>query len=371
MMSKRYFLAALAFLLAAAVPSLAQEKKILDEIVVRVNNEIITLSDVARARAALDAEVDEECRQSACTAEQRAKLIEEKEKNLLRDLIDQSLLIQRGKDAGISVTSECVRRMDLIRQQNNISNMEELEKAVNSTGLSFEDWKANLCNSILTQEVLRKEVRPDITVQEVKDFYEKHKEQFVKPERVFLSEIFVNTEGQPEAELPKLEEKARTLRTRVVDGGEDFNELAKRFSDGSTADRGGFLGDEGFARDGLAPEISEVVFKMKRGDVTQIIRTKTGFLILKVEQRFEAGQQPLDKVENEIQNRIYMEKMRPAMREYLTRLREESYVLVKPGYTDSAGVAVLPITEVEAPKPEEDDEPRKKRKKFLWIIPRP
>ncbi len=359
----------LAALLAA--PAAAQDKKVLDEIVVRVNNEIITRSDVLRARAAVGAEVDEECRQSGCTADQRAKLTEEKETNLLRDLIDQSLLIQRGKDAGISVTAECVRRMDAIRQQNNIPSMEELEKAVNSTGLSFEDWKANLCNSILTQEVLRKEVRPDITEQEVKEHYEKHKEQFVRPERVYLSEIFVNTDGKPETDLPALEQKAQTLRKRVVDGGEDFNELAKRFSDGSTADRGGFLGDEGFARDGLAPEITEMVFKMKRGELTGIIRTKTGFLILKVEQRFEAGLQPLDKVDNEIQNRIYMEKMRPAMREYLTKLREESYVLVKPGYSDSAGVAVLPITEVEAPKPEEDHEPRKKRKKFLWIIPRP
>ncbi|MBI3406214.1 MAG: SurA N-terminal domain-containing protein [Acidobacteria bacterium] len=87
----------------------------MEEIVARVNNEIITTSDLARAKQALTSEVEEECKKG-CTPDERAKIAKEKEENMLRDLIDQSLLVQRGKDAGINVQPECVKRMDQIRQ---------------------------------------------------------------------------------------------------------------------------------------------------------------------------------------------------------------------------------------------------------------
>ena len=341
--------------------------KVLEEIIARVNNEIITVSDLNRARMALSAEVEEECKKG-CTGDERTKLTQEKEQHMLRDLIDQSLLVQRGKDAGISVQSECVKRMDQIRQQNNIPTMEDLEKAVNDSGLSFEDWRSNLCNSILTQEVIRREVRPDITNDEVKKYYEEHKKEFERKERVFLSELFVTTENKKPEEIPAQEEKAKRLLSRIKDGGEDFGELAKRFSDGTTAAENGFLGNEGFTREMLPKELADVAFKMKRGEVSDIIRTANGFIILRVEQRFEEGVQPMEVVENEIQNRLYYEKLRPAMREYMKKLREESYVLVKAGFVDSAAVAALPIVEVEAEKSKDDEESGKKRRKFLWIF---
>lgn len=360
-----------AILLAGlALPGGAQQadnKKVVEEIIARVNNEIITLSDLKRARQSLLAEVEEECRKG-CTAPQRVQLTKDKEENMLRDLIDQALLVQRGKDAGINVQPECIRRMDQIRQQNNIGSMEDLEKAVNESGIVFEDWKSNLCNSILTQEVIRKEVRPDIPGEEVKKYYEEHKQEFQRKERVFLSEIFVTTENKKPEEVPAQEEKAKKLLERIRNGGEDFGELAKRFSDGTTAQEGGFLGNEGFTPDALPKELSEVAFKMKRDDVSDIIKRENGFLILKVVQRFAEGVQPLEIVEGEIQSKLYYEKLRPAMREYMTKLRQESYVVVKPGFVDAAAVAATPITEVEPEKPKDDEESKKKRKKFLWIF---
>ncbi|MBI3406215.1 MAG: peptidyl-prolyl cis-trans isomerase [Acidobacteria bacterium] len=223
--------------------------------------------------------------------------------------------------------------------------------------------------------MIRKEVRPDIPNEEVKKYYEGHKQEFVRKSRVFLSEIFVTIENKKPEEIPAQEEKAKKLLSRVRDLGEDFNELAKRFSDGTTAHEGGFLGNEGFtpfvaseksAPDTLPKELSDAVFKLKRGDVTDVIKRDNGFLILRVEQRYEEGVQPLETVENEIQSKLYYDKLRPALREYMKKLREESYVQVKPGFVDSAAVASLPIAEVEAAKPNEDA--KKKRKKFLGII---
>lgn len=360
---------ALALLVAAGVA--AQEKgKVVEEIIARVNNDIVTASDLVRARAAIGQEVDDDCQQrGGCKPEERAAMMKEREQNLLRDLIDQSLLVQRAKDAGINVENELIRRMDKIRSDNNIKDLDELCKAVEqSTQMSCEDWKGQMRNGMLTQALIQRDVGGNLKIsdEEIKKYYDEHKDQFVRPEKVYLSEIFVSTEGKTPEELPVLEQRAKNLYNRVKNG-EDFTQLARLFSDGSTAKEGGSLGDQGFGRDELSKEISDAVFTMNRGDITEVMKTQTGFLILRVDQRFEAGLQPVDKVDNEIQNRLYYDMMRPALREYLTKLREESYVLVKPGYTDSSAVAAsVPIEEVQPP-PEKTEEETKKRKKLLGI----
>ena len=337
----------------------AQTKgRVVEEIVARVNNEVITASDLHRARSALQDEAKQECRN--CSPQQLQVIAAEKEKNLLRDLIDQSLLVQRAKDLGIGVEPEVVKRLDQIRQQNVIGSMEELEKRVNESGLSFEEFKANIRNNLMTQEVIRREVGSKIIIgrEEVQKYYEEHKNEFQRPEQVYLRELFVSTEGKKEAEIPDLEKKARGLLERVKKG-EDFAELAKRYSDGTTAKSGGELGV--FERGQLAKDIEQVVFKLNKGQMTDVIRTKTGFLILKVEQRFEAGLQPPEKVENEVMNRLYADKMEPGLRSYLQTLRRDSYVVVKPGYVDTAAVASTPILEVQA-TPEEDKKKKGKRR---------
>jgi peptidyl-prolyl cis-trans isomerase SurA len=331
--------------------------RIIEEIVVRVNNEIITRSELERARQTLRREIEEQdCR--GCPRDQVEAMFREREKDLVRDLIDQQLLVQRGKDAGLAVEADVVRRLDMIRQRNNFATMEDLERAVAASGTPFEDFKANIRNQLLTEEVIRREVGPKIRIsrEEVKKYYDEHQKDFHRPEQVFLREIFVSTEGKSEEELPALEKKANDLVERVK-RGEDFGELARRFSDGSTAAQGGELGV--FERGQLARELEDLVFKMNRGQMTEVIRTRTGFLVLRVEQRYEPGLQPLEKVEAEIQNRIYSERMGPELRAFLKQLRQESYVMLKAGYTDSSAVSSSPIEEV----PFQSEEDKKKEKK--------
>jgi hypothetical protein len=104
---------------------------------------------------------------------------------------------------------------------------------------------------------------------------------------------------------------------------------------------------------------------MDKGQITDVIQTKTGFEILKVLDHFQAGLQPLDKVEPEITNVLYKQKMEPAMRTYLAQLREESYVMVKPGYTDTAAVPGATVIQEVAPTP--DSTTKKKDKKKLPV----
>lgn len=352
----------LVFFLVLPLAGSAQEvkKRVIEEIVARINNEIITLSEFERSHASVRREATEECQ--GCSGEQLEAFVVEKEKNLLRDLIDNMLLVQRAKDLGYNVETEVIRRMDAIRQQNNLEDMDALCRAVEGTGISCEDWKGTIRNGLLAQEVIRKDVGSTIkfSKEEVQKYYDEHKSEFVRPEQVFLAEIFVSTEGKSEEEVRALETKATALRDRVVKAGEDFGEIAKRFSDGSTAQQGGALGY--FERGQLAPELEAIAFKMNRGDVSEVIRTKTGFLVLKCEVRYDPGQQPLEKVETEIMNRLYGEKMQPALRAYLKKLREESFIQVKAGYVDTAAVASVPIIETQ-PVPEEEKGKKKKKEK--------
>jgi len=339
---------------------------VVEEIVARVNNEIITREDLEKARNSLEGEARDAC--PNCTPEQLRAEVATKDKDLLRDLIDQSLLTQRAKDDGISVDTEVVKRLDAIRQQYKMPTMEALEAEVTKSGQDFEDFKAQIRDQLLTQELIRKEVGSKIIVshEDIVKYYNDHKSEFVRPETVVLREIFVSTEGKPDADIPALRKKAENLRDRVLNNGDDFGALAKRYSDSPTAQQEGELG--AFQRTQLDAKIAEKVFALNRSQMTDVMETKTGFEILQVRERYEAGEQPLDKVEPEISNKLYEVKMEPGMRAYLKTLREDSYVQIKPGYTDTAAVKAEPIEEVAATT--DKDDPKNKTARKWGILPK-
>jgi peptidyl-prolyl cis-trans isomerase SurA len=358
--SRLAVLAGCALFLVAPAVSRAQSKGVLvEEIIARVNNRIVTLSDYQKASQALPQEVQQDC--PNCAPDKIQATLKERQKNLLRDMIDQQLLIERAKDMDISVETDLIKRLDEIRKQNNLPSMEALQKAVESQGIAWEDYRSQLRDSLMTQEVIRREVggRMDIGNDEVKKYYEAHKQDFVRPEEVDLAEIFLSTEGKSPEEIAAVRTRAEDLRKRLVNG-EDFVQLAKRYSGGSTAQDGGDLGL--FERGQLAKSLEDAVFPLDKGQITDVIQTKTGFEILKVLNHYQAGLQPLDKVENEITNRLYQQKMEPALRDYLAELREESYVTVKPGYTDTAAVPGATVIQEVAPTPDTQEQKKGKRK---------
>ncbi|MGH9676049.1 MAG: peptidylprolyl isomerase [Candidatus Acidiferrum sp.] len=343
------------------------EGKVIEELVARVNNEIITRSELERSKVTSEDDAKQEC-ENRCTPEQLKTLIESGRKNALRDLIDQALLVQRGKDMSINVEADTIKQLDEIRIQNKLASLEALEQAVTSQGLNWEDFKSNISNGILTKKVISQEVGSRISIgkDEVQKYYDAHKTDFVRPEQVVLRSIEINTAGKTPEEVAALKKKADTALQRVKNG-EDFGEIAKRYSDGSTAKQGGYLG--AYKRGELSPQLEEAVFKMKKNDLTDVMETKQGFLIMQVMEHFDEGQQPLDKVENEIMDKLYGERMQPALRDYLKTLREQSYVVVKPGYQDIAGGSNSEIQEVSATP--EVTKSKKGRKKFLLFGKRP
>jgi peptidyl-prolyl cis-trans isomerase SurA len=346
---------------APAVKPSPNNGAVVEEIIARVNNEIITRTEYDKSLAQTEEETRQDC-QGKCTPEQLQSELDARKKTTLRDLIDQSLLAQRGKDLGISVETDVVKQLDQIRIQNKLASMDELEKAVTSQGLNWEDFKSNIRNRILTQKVVSQEVGSHISIGEsdARKYYDEHKSEFVRPEQVALREIIVNTEGKKDTELPDLKKKAETALKRVKDG-EDFGEIAKRLSEGTTKEQGGYIGT--FKRGELAKQLEEVVFKMKHNELTDVIETKQGYLIFQVLEHYDEGEQSFEKVKNEIMDRLYNTKLEPAVREYLKTLREQSYVVIKPGYAELAGSGNSEIQEVNTTP--EATKSKKGRKKFL------
>ena len=323
-------------LLAALLPAnvRAQAKPLADtDIVARVNNDVITLADYQKAEQQLRDELAHDC--EGCPQDKIDAQFKEQQKDLLRGMIDQSLFVQRAKDMGISVESDLAKRLDEVRKQNGLATLDDLQKGVEASGLTWEGYKTTIRNGLLQKEVVRREVgtHVDISPDEVKQYYEAHPQEFTLPERVTLSEISLSTEGKSPEEFAAVRAKAEGLRSSVLNG-DDFNRVAQLYSQGSTAKDGGALGT--FKKGELAPQIEAVVFQMNKGQISEVIQTRTGFEFLKVEDHFQAGLQPLDAVQADIFNTVHAQKTLPLMRDYLAELREQSNIMVKAGYNDSA-----------------------------------
>ncbi len=332
------------WLMAQAGPSAGQDNTVVEEIIARINNNIITRADLRRSQEQLQAE-SRQPDPSGAPSDSK-----EREQDLLRDLIDQQLLLQKGEELTISADTDLVKRLDELRKQIHATSMEELEKAAQAQGVSWEEFKQNLKNSIITQKVIGQEVGGHINVaqQDIQQFYDQHKSEMERPEQVRMSEILISTQkeapvktekGQdvlPEAPDPEVVAAAKTKADKVYDllkKGGNFEDLAKQYSDGPTSAIGGDL--EYFKRGTLAKDLEERVFALNAGAYTEPVRTNQGWVILKVTEHQTAGVPPLKEVEGRIQEQIYMTKMQPALRDYLTKLREDAYIDIKPGYTDT------------------------------------
>jgi peptidyl-prolyl cis-trans isomerase SurA len=382
------------FLVAMACLPVFVCAQVVEEIITRVNGQIITRSEFVRAKDQLKDDVKQ---QDPANAD---RLYAEREKDVLRDLIDQQLLLEKGKDLGISGDTDLIKRLDQMRKEMKLDTMEELEKAATAQGISYEDFKQNMRNQIITQKVIGEEVGQHLSVtkEEQQQFYDEHKSEMEQPESIKLSEILVAPQKSPAANetkpaaaadpsspdaatsnaqdaeaakqaeaaaLAAAETKANDL-LKQIRAGASFEDVAKKNSNGPSAAQGGDLGV--FKRGALAKELEDKTFAMKAGEVTDVIRTKQGYVILKVINHQSAGIPPFKEIEPRVQDALYYQKLQPALRTYLTKLREEAYIDYKPGFVDSGASPnqTKPI-ETTTAKASEAKNLKKKKKKVLGI----
>src|SRR5688572_12894318 len=306
--------------LALTASLFAADIALVEEIVAKVNGDIITRSEIERARRHLEAEL----KARGTKSPELEKAVAEREKDALRERIDQLLLVQKGKEIGISVEQDVSKYLADIQLQAKIPDPEKFQQYIREqSGQSFEDFKSEIRNGYLTQRVIRQEVGGRLTVPraELEKYYNENKSKYMREDRVFLREILVSTEGKDAAGIAAAEKKARDLSARAK-RGEKFPELARANSDSTTKEQYGELG--GFKLTELDKAISDILAPVDRGFVTDPIRIANGFLILKVEERHKAGQASFEEVEQEVMNELIQPKFQPQVREYLTKLRYES-----------------------------------------------
>jgi peptidyl-prolyl cis-trans isomerase SurA len=355
-----------------AVGFAADNVKVVEEIAAKVNGDIITRGELARKRLDIEAEA----KRQGLSGARLQQAVDEFAANALRDEIDTLLLVQKGKDLSITVDADVTRRLAEIQVQQKISDPDKFQAFIReNTGMSYEDFKLQMKNQMLTQRVIGQEVARTISVPEaeMQKYYDEHKSEFVRKEsQVFLSQIVISTEGKSPEQVAVAEKKAKELAVRAQKG-EKFTDLARDNSDDvETAKNGGQIGP--MSKGLMDKPIEDLVFAQKKGFVSDPIRRPNSFLILKVDERYEAGQAAFEEVKNELQDRLTQPKMEGKVRIFLTGLREDAFLEIKEGYVDS-GAAPAKDTrwkEVAQLKPQtttKEEVAARRKRHLLWVIP--
>lgn len=344
--------------------------RVLEEIVAKVNSDIITRGELLKQRQ----QFREELTQQGIREPQLSKQVDQRAADALKEQIDQLLLVQKGKDLTINVESEVNKAIAQIQSEAKIPEMDKFQDYVREkTGETYEDFKQQMRNKYLTQRVIGQEVGRGITIPtaDLQKYYDAHKGDFVRQEMVLLREILIPITDPSPKGVADADKKAKDIVARARKN-EKFGELARQYSAAATAQQDGELG--AFKPGDLMKSIEDIVFKQSKGYVTDPIQVAKGFEIMKVEDRYAAGQASFDEVKEQIQGKFYEEQMGPKIREYLTGLRQNAFLEIKPGFVD-AGAAPNKDTTWKDPaqlKPEtttKEEVASRRKRKLLGVIP--
>jgi parvulin-like peptidyl-prolyl isomerase len=359
---------------SAGLSFAAADVTVVDQIVARVNGDIVSQDELQR----LAKELADELRAQGATPAQLQQEFEKQQKEILAHRIDELLLVQKGKELNINVDSEVTKYMADLQRRANITDQDKFRDYIREqSGRSYEDFLAQTKDQFLTREVISQEVGRHIAItdKEIENYYNAHKADFVRDEKVYISEILISTEGKDAAAVAAAEKKAQAISAEASQGAARFTDLARDNSDSTTAKQGGELG--GYKKGELDKPIENAVWNLPKGGITKPIKIATGFLILKVDDHTKAGLAPLADVRNEIENILYGPKMQPKVREYLTQLRLQAFLQIKPGFVDT-GAAPGQDTTWQDPatlRPQTvtraEVEQKTRLKRLLWVLPIP
>lgn len=300
---------------------------VIEDAVARINDQIITRTEYAAAEQQL---LQEGRQENISQAD-----LDERQHNLLRDMIDEQLLLSKGKELSINGDAETMRELDDIRKKNNLASMEDLEKAAAQQGVSFEDFKQHIRDQIIRQQVVRDQVGSHINMTHADEvaYYNAHQQDFTVPEQVHLSEILIPTpENATQDQIDGAKAKADLVDSKLK-GGANFAAVARTDSGGPNAATGGDLGD--WKRGTLGDVLEKATFPLPVGANTEPIRTRQGYVILHVDSHQKAGVPPLSAVEDKVQEGLYFQQLQPALRAYLTKARGDAYTEIAPGFEDT------------------------------------
>jgi peptidyl-prolyl cis-trans isomerase SurA len=296
---------------------------IIEQVLVKVNGDIITKTDLEQRQIATLRQRQPNLRPDNQAALQKA--LAEITPEVIVDAVDELLITQRGKELGYVMTNDRFNSiLESIKKENKIESDEQFQAALKQEGMTLADLRKQLERTMMVQQVQQTEVmgKIQVTDPELRAYYDSHKEEFATKPEVTLREILVavpaNDRGVNVAQDEEARAKAEDLRTRVL-AGEPAARLAADFSDSGSKANGGLIGP--LSVDQLSPELQQELASLKAGDVTPVIRTSRGYQVLKVENLVTAKTRPYEESRDEIADRIANQKRRGEFEKFLTRLR--------------------------------------------------
>ena len=334
-MTKRAALAAFAALVASVAWAQQQggtspvpaESEILERILVKVNGDVITQTDLENRQVEL-------LRQQGTVPATEAALAEELRKvtpGIIVSAVDELLLVQQGRELGYQLTDEQFRQLlNSIKEDNNLVSDEELVTVLEQReGMTLDDLRRVLERQMLVSQVQQIEILQKISITDVeaRQYYDTHLEEFTKPETVTLREILVEVpEGSAEVSVvadERAREEVEVARQHILDG-EDFSRVAVSVSDAPSKANGGLIGPIELAV--LSESVQELLQTLEVGGVSEVINTPPGYQVLMLEARTKATPRPFEDVRDLIADNVFSDRRRALYGRYLHQLRIQAII---------------------------------------------
>lgn len=324
---------------ASVVPAAAQarqQQQIIEQVLVKVNGDIITKSELEERQisALRERRISPEVLKND---EQLKKAIAEVTPQILVAAIDELLITQLGRERGLKLSDEQFNRwLTEMRKDQGLDDEKRFQEALKQEGMTISDVRRNVERNFVINQVRAQEFggKLQITEEEARQYYQIHQKEFTEPATVTLREILIevptlNQQGKPMISPGRDDEaakKAAEVRAQLT-AGEDFAKLASEVSSGASKANGGLIGPIGVAD--LSSDLQTLLATMKPGDITQPIRTARGYQILKLETSKPAGVRPYESVRDIVADRVYNERASSEMRKFLDRVRRQAIIVWK------------------------------------------
>ena len=317
-------IAALCVGMAIASP----QAQILEQVLVKVNGEIITKTDLEARQIAALRQKNPNLRPDSDEA--LSKALAEVTPEVIVDAVDEMLMVQRGKELGYTMSAEQFNGiLENIKKENKIETDEALQAALKQEGMTMADLRRQLERTMLVQRVQQTEIlqKLQVTDTELRAYYDTHKDEFATVPQVTLREITINVpvtaQGINVAQDDAAKAKADEVRVKIV-AGEPFPRLAADYSDSGSKANGGLVGP--LAKTDLSEDLQKAIANLKAGDVTPVLRTARGYQIIKIEAVSDTTTKAFDDARSEIADKIANQKRQGEYEKFIVKLRGEAII---------------------------------------------
>ncbi len=311
-----------------AVPLHAQ---ILERVLVKVNGDILTMTELEDRQAAA---VRQSKPEAATSSDALKKALEEVTPQILVDVIDEMLLVQLGKEKGYRLSDDQFKSwLENLRKEQNLQDDQKFQAALKQEGMTMADLRKSVEKTFMVSQVQREEVgsKLQITEEEARQYYLAHKDEFIEPATVTLREILIEVPaavkgGQAVLSVARddeVAEQAAGVRARIM-AGADFGKVASEVSTAGSKANGGLIGP--LALSELSMTLQQMIEKMKPGEVTQPLRVARGFQILKLETIKVAAVPAFDNVRDLVADKVHDNRQQTEVRKFLTRMRGQAII---------------------------------------------